>query len=175
MLFCVNPLMSNMDYFTDVRFWTLIVFINLLSMEGQRALGFHQKYLNLCSEDEQRSYRFRTTWGRVINDRIFVFGWNWPFKPDVSMCDLPLNQWSATGGPRVSLISGLCPQPHYFDSDWFWNRSVMTATVTHNQSTWAERCDSEWSEFFLKSERRGFHSLWERSIMSTIQGQRCVI
>ncbi len=26
--------------------------ISLLSMEGQRALGFHQKYHNLCSEDE---------------------------------------------------------------------------------------------------------------------------
>ncbi len=24
----------------------------MLSMEGQKALGFHQKYLNLCSEDE---------------------------------------------------------------------------------------------------------------------------
>ncbi len=33
------------------------------------------KYLNLCSEDEQRSYGFRTTWGRVINDRIFILGW----------------------------------------------------------------------------------------------------
>ncbi len=25
----------------------------VLPMEGQKALGFHQKYLNLCSEDEQ--------------------------------------------------------------------------------------------------------------------------
>ncbi len=32
----------------------------LLSMEGQRALGFHQKYVNLCSEDERRSYGFGT-------------------------------------------------------------------------------------------------------------------
>ncbi len=24
----------------------------LLSMEGQKALGFHQKYLNLCSEKD---------------------------------------------------------------------------------------------------------------------------
>ncbi len=30
--------------------------VALLSMEDQKALGFHQKYLNLCSEDEQRSY-----------------------------------------------------------------------------------------------------------------------
>ncbi len=33
----------------------------LLSMEGQIALGFHQKYLNLCSNDERRSYGFVTT------------------------------------------------------------------------------------------------------------------
>ncbi len=33
----------------------------LLSMEGQKALGFHLKYLNLCSEDEQRSYGFGKT------------------------------------------------------------------------------------------------------------------
>jgi len=31
--------------------------------------------LNLCSEDEWRSYQFGTTWGWVINDRIFIFGW----------------------------------------------------------------------------------------------------
>ncbi len=40
----------------------------LLSMESQKALGFHQKYLNLCSEDERRPYGFGTTWGWVIND-----------------------------------------------------------------------------------------------------------
>ncbi len=40
----------------------------------------HQKYLNLCSEDERRSYRFRTTWGWVINDRIFIFGWTIPLR-----------------------------------------------------------------------------------------------
>ncbi len=33
----------------------------LLSMEGQIALRFNQKYLNLCSEDERSSYGFRTT------------------------------------------------------------------------------------------------------------------
>jgi len=25
-------------------------------MEGQKALRFHQEFLNLCSEDERRSY-----------------------------------------------------------------------------------------------------------------------
>ncbi len=33
----------------------------LLSMEGLKALGLYQKYLNLCSEDERRSYGFGTT------------------------------------------------------------------------------------------------------------------
>ncbi len=46
--------------------------VALLSTDGLR---FHQKYLNLCFEDERRSYRFGTTWGRVINDRIKMFGW----------------------------------------------------------------------------------------------------
>ncbi len=46
----------------------------LLSMEGQKALGFNQKYLNLCSEDEQRSCGFGTTRGCVNNDRTVLFG-----------------------------------------------------------------------------------------------------
>ncbi len=47
-------------------------------MEGQIALRVHQKYLNLCFEDEQRSYGFRMTWGWVIfgwtNPLIYAFG-----------------------------------------------------------------------------------------------------
>ncbi len=35
--------------------------ISLMKSEGQKALRFHQIYLNFCSEDEQRSYRFGTT------------------------------------------------------------------------------------------------------------------
>ncbi len=37
-------------------FLTLNVSVALLSMQGQN--GFHQKYLNLCSKDEQMSYGF---------------------------------------------------------------------------------------------------------------------
>jgi len=44
------------------------------------AIGFHQKYLNLCSEDERRSYRCGTTWGWVINDRNFILGWTNPLN-----------------------------------------------------------------------------------------------
>ncbi len=58
-------------------FWALNVVVPL---EGQRALGFHQKYLNLCSEDEQRSYGFGTTWEWVINYIIVIFGWTIPLS-----------------------------------------------------------------------------------------------
>ncbi len=34
-------------------FWALNVSVALLSMEGQKALRFDQKHLNLYSEDEQ--------------------------------------------------------------------------------------------------------------------------
>ncbi len=30
------------------------VVVLLLSMHSQKALGFHQKYINLCSEDERQ-------------------------------------------------------------------------------------------------------------------------
>ncbi len=65
------------DYFNNVLTTSLglNVVVALLLVQGQKALGFHQKYLNLCSEYERRSYRFGTTWGWVINDRIVIFGW----------------------------------------------------------------------------------------------------
>ncbi len=44
-----------------LRFWTLSLVVPLCSMQGPKALGINQKYLNLCSEDEQSSYGFGTT------------------------------------------------------------------------------------------------------------------
>ncbi len=35
-------------------FWALNVSVVLLSMQGQKALGFDQEYLNLSSEDEDK-------------------------------------------------------------------------------------------------------------------------
>ncbi len=34
-----------------LSFWALNMVVTLLSMEGQKALGFQQIYLNLCSEE----------------------------------------------------------------------------------------------------------------------------
>ncbi len=74
----------HMDYFNDVL-------TMLLDCDHDRILAvnrrirelseFIKKYLNLCSEDEWRSYRFGTTWRWVIHDRIFTFGWSILFSP----------------------------------------------------------------------------------------------
>ncbi len=41
-------------------------------MQGQKALRFHKKYLNLCSEDERKVLQ---VWNdmRMSNNRIFIF------------------------------------------------------------------------------------------------------
>ncbi len=62
-----------------LRCCALIVVVSVQSTEGQGALRFHQKYLNLCSKDERRSYEFGTTRGWVINVST-IFGWTSPFK-----------------------------------------------------------------------------------------------
>ncbi len=59
-------------------FWALNVVVHLLSIQGQKVLGFHKKYLHLWSEDERRSYG--TTWGWAINDRLFIYGWTIPLR-----------------------------------------------------------------------------------------------
>jgi len=57
-----------LDYFNNV----LTNFSGLVDIKLPRslwrskpALRFHQKYLNLCFEDERKSYGFGTTWGWV--------------------------------------------------------------------------------------------------------------
>ncbi len=62
-----------------VCFWTLIIVVSLL-YGGSESSRISSKYLNLCFEDEQRSYRFGLTWGWVIHDRTFIFGWTIPLN-----------------------------------------------------------------------------------------------
>ncbi len=51
------------------------------NLNHQKALGSHQKYLNLCSDYYQRSFKFGTTRGWVIiNDRVVIFGWTVPLN-----------------------------------------------------------------------------------------------
>ncbi len=77
-----------------LRFWALNMVVALLSMQGQKALGFHQKYLNLCFENERRSNWFGTTWRWVINDRIKIFGLTIPLTLLAKCCFQPLQSSS---------------------------------------------------------------------------------
>ncbi len=55
--------LCHMDYFNDV-FTTFLgpeCFSCIAVYARSESLRFHQKYLNLCSEDERRSYGFGTT------------------------------------------------------------------------------------------------------------------
>ncbi len=81
----------HMDYFNDglTTFLGLEHFSCVAVYGGPESLGFN--HLNLCSEDEWRSYGFGKARGWVINDRIFIFGWTitlkshnllkWPLQP----------------------------------------------------------------------------------------------
>ncbi len=72
------------DYFNDVLTTSMGLkrgsCVAVYGSEGQKALGFHQKYLNLCSKDEKTSYGFGTTWAWVMNYRIKIFGWTIPLN-----------------------------------------------------------------------------------------------
>ncbi len=64
-----------MAYFTDL----LATFLDMETFQlccCQWRVNFSQKPLNLCSDDEPRSYGFGTTSGCVINDISFYFGVN---------------------------------------------------------------------------------------------------
>ncbi len=92
--------------------------VALLSMEGQKALGFHQNYLNLCPEDERRSYGFGATWGWVINDNVFILGWTIP----LNVHDLFFRS------NRVWIISGFNLK-HLYSSHTNWIVSTIFSLI----------------------------------------------
>ncbi len=71
----------HIDCFTNVltAFLGLGTFqLHCCQCRVRKLSDFIKKYLNLCSENERRSYGFGKTWGCVINDRIVIFGWTIP-------------------------------------------------------------------------------------------------
>ncbi len=66
--------------------------VGLLSMQGQKALGFHQKDLNLCSDDERRSYDMRVIKAAVRKFCLFVAISVW--KPGIAVtCRIIFIAW----------------------------------------------------------------------------------
>ncbi len=67
------------------QFWGTIDFHSIFfpTMEDngapkQPGYKLSSEYLPLCSAEQRHSYRFRTTWEWVNDDRIFIFGWTIP-------------------------------------------------------------------------------------------------
>ncbi len=94
--------------------------------EGLGALGFHQKYLNLCSEDEQR---FGTKWGWVINNIIFIFGWTIPLRR-AEQCWWP-EHWS------YDRASGEVTR-HACGQVVTWQSGLFVSETKVQQKTWAQ-------------------------------------
>ncbi len=73
------------------QFWGTIdfhsIFFPTMEVNGapkQPGYKLSSKYLPLCSAEQRHSYRFGTTWGRVNDGRIFIFGWTIPLNNSVS-------------------------------------------------------------------------------------------
>ncbi len=82
--FCVTILRHNREYHDSCV--CILLFVNklqcmLVRWKAACSTGSENSWISskkkkiVWSEDEQRSYMFGMTWGRVINDRIFIFGW----------------------------------------------------------------------------------------------------
>ncbi len=121
-------------------------------MEGQRALGFHQKYLNLYVILNE-SLRFEATWGWVINDWIFILRWTIPLKDTAD---------DAGEGPEADAQ----PRPeHGFAVDVRLHEVRQQRLDQDVQSTHAERQDGA---HHMHREQSGFlgktrHTLKVRS------------
>ncbi len=50
-----------------------------LSLYSLKQLAHSSEVLLLCSVEERKSYGFVTTWGWVIDSKIFIFGWTTVF------------------------------------------------------------------------------------------------
>ncbi len=114
-----------------IHFWVWERFSCIAVYRGS-ALRFHQKYLNLCSEDEQGSYGFETTQGWVINDIIKIFGRNLPLNPFLKFdCKLPFRLHSDCIQPMDR--TKFCPSNFFFclsDNSYHLNSINISLYVT---------------------------------------------
>ncbi len=119
------------------RFWALNMVVALLSMEDQKALRFHQKYLKLCFKDEQSSYRFGTTWGWIINDIIFIFGWANPLILILKLCSCDM----------TSLLLDLCLFILKITFGWFNLKYLFQLVIQVWNWTRNDLRGNKWGEY----------------------------
>ncbi len=106
-------------------------------MEDQKALRFHQKYLKLCSKDEQSSYRFGTTWGWIINDIIFIFGWANPLILILKLCSCDM----------TSLLLDLCLFILKITFGWFNLKYLFQLVIQVWNWTRNDLRGNKWGEY----------------------------
>ncbi len=125
-----------MDYFNNVlnTFLDLKLVSCVTVYTGSESSWTSSKILNLCSEDEQRSSKFGTAWGWVINDGIFIFGWTIPSKT-IWYCT------SCTYGVYNQLINPNLIKPENLGITVFrwktWQRIQAREEIVQSFSVWA--------------------------------------
>ncbi len=92
----LNP-WCHMDYFIDLLAKFVLILICVLKMNG--------------------SYGFGTTHGWVINDRLFIFGWTIPLKPDLTVI---------LESHHISWLRACIWSPLWIDENTMWNGRLQS-------------------------------------------------
>ncbi len=106
-------------------------------MEGQKA-WISSNVLMCVLKIERRSYRFWMTWGWVMNDRIFIFGWTIPLRSNGKMMCMKMQSlWHCL----YRVCSPLSCGGFQKLQDGFWSLSVAFKMASHSGSY--SRCSEE--------------------------------
>ncbi len=102
-LFCWTQTKIFWRMWETEQFWGTIdfhsIFLPTMEVNGapkQPGYKLSSKYLPLCSAEQRHSYRFGSTWGRVNDDRIFIFGWTIPLMLIYQKDQLKNMNWAVT-------------------------------------------------------------------------------
>ncbi len=82
-------------------------------------------YHLLCWGEQRNSYRFRTTWGGVNDDSIFIFGWSIPLKSHYTIPGTHITYYTS----HVCLIFN---NVHVWQKCLFTRILARTGILTHN-------------------------------------------
>ncbi len=136
-LFCWTQRKIFWRKFVTRLFWGTIDFHskkkNTMEVNGAPELlcfPHSSEYIPLCSAEQRHSYRFRTTWGRVNDDRIFIFGWTIPL-----MALFTENLWIMYSSSEQIWRN----MHHILCGEWVPSKWVQTAdkniTIIHKKSS----------------------------------------
>ncbi len=152
-LFCWTQRKVFWRKFVTRLFWGTIDFHsrkkNTMEVNGAPELlcfPHSSEYLPLCSAEQTHSYRFGTTWGRVNDDRIYIFGWTIPlmfaYKTTTVSAPLYLNSLLQTYVPSRSLHSA--SERRFIVPSQRGTKSLSRTFKLNVPSWWNELNPSSW-------------------------------